>query len=71
MLIVNMDDSNEFCDVEVHLKRIKTAVMLSQPMPDMVSGAINLSNESSTTFLVSFFLRSYFTISMIPWLFYT
>ena len=42
------------------------AVMLSQPMPDMVSGAMSLSSRSSTTFLLSFFLTSYFTISMMP-----
>lgn len=46
--------------------------MLSQPMPLIVSVAISLSRRSYTIFLISFFLtNSYFTISMIPWLFST
>ena len=61
-----------YLGMRVHLKTIRMAVMLSQPRPDMVSVAMSLSRRSSTTFLwVSFFLMSYLTISMMPWLFST
>lgn len=51
------------------LKLIKIAVMLSQPIPDVVSPATNVSIRSDTTFFLSFSLVSCsFTISMIPWL---
>lgn len=52
-----------------HLRTMTTAVILSQPIPDMVSAATSLSSKSSTTCLVFFFFSSYFTISIMPWLF--
>jgi hypothetical protein len=54
------------------LKIIRVAVILSQPIPDIVSGATSNYNKSSITFLEDpFDFNAYFTISMIPWLFYT
>ena len=52
---------------------IKIAVMLSQPMPEFVSGAKIKSSMSSTTFLISSFvsLNLPLTTSIKPWLFST